>query len=88
MSRLVTGAPGWLGTDVVRRLHKRGTHAWYLTLESVDTSRLEPHNMTTHPGVRNLDSLHEAFEGGVDAVFHRAGIIHPPRLPARTSSTR
>jgi hypothetical protein len=44
--------------------------------------------MTTHPGVRNLDSLHEAFEGGVDAVFHRAGIIHPPRLPARTSSTR
>lgn len=81
MTELVTGAPGWLGTEVVRRLHKRGQHARCLTLEGVDTSPLEPFDVSVYEGdVREPASLDDAFEGGVDTVFHCAGMIHPPKL--------
>lgn len=81
MRYLVTGAPGWLGTEVVWRLHKRGDEARCLTLEGEDTSELDPLDVEVHPGdVRDLDTLHEPYEGGVDAVFHCAGVIHPPGL--------
>lgn len=81
MRHLVTGAPGWLGTEVVRRLHKRGGQIRCLTLDGVDTSSLDRYSVQTFPGdVRDLDTLHQPYECGVDTVFHCAGMIHPPKL--------
>lgn len=84
MRFVVTGAPGWLGTEVVRRLHKTrsGDEVRCLTLRGEDTSPLDPYSCSTHPGdVRDLDSLDDTFGGeAADVVFHCAGVVHPPKL--------
>jgi len=81
MRILVTGAPGWLGTELVRELDETDHEVRCLTLVGEDTSELDQFDVETYPGdVRKLDTLSDAFEGGIDAVFHCAGIIHPPTL--------
>jgi nucleoside-diphosphate-sugar epimerase len=81
MRILVTGAPGWLGTELVRELDETDHEVRCLTLIGEDTSELDQFGVETYPGdVRKLDTLSDAFEGGVDVVFHCAGIIHPPNL--------
>lgn len=82
MTILVTGAPGWLGTEVVRELDAAGfDDVRCLVLEGVDTTELDPFDVTLYPGdVTDRDTLYDAYEGGVDTVFHCAGIIHPPKL--------
>jgi nucleoside-diphosphate-sugar epimerase len=79
MDILVTGAPGWLGTELVRQLKGNDHRIRCLTLAGEDTADLDEFDVEEYPGdVRDLDTLHDAFEGGVDIVFHAAGIIHPP----------
>lgn len=80
MRILVTGAPGWLGTEVVRRFAD-DHEVRCLTLAGVDTSPLDAHDVDVYPGdIRRIETLHEAYDGGVDVVFHCAGMIHPPSL--------
>lgn len=81
MQILVTGAPGWLGTELVRQLDETPHNIQCLTLPGEDTSDLDEYEVTKYPGdVRSLETLHDSFDGGVDAVFHCAGMIHPPNL--------
>lgn len=81
MRIVVTGAPGWLGTEIVRRFDGEGHEIRCLTLEGVDTSELDQFDIEVSPGdVRRPETLKEVFEGGSDAVVHAAGIIHPPKL--------
>jgi nucleoside-diphosphate-sugar epimerase len=81
MDALVTGAPGWLGTELVRRLDERDESIRCLTLPGIDTSELDEFDVSAVDGdVRYPESLRPAFDGNVDVVFHCAGIIHPPTL--------
>jgi len=81
MQILVTGAPGWLGTELVRQLDDTDHDVHCLTLISEDTSELDSYDIKEHPGdVRKPGTLHNIFEQGIDVVFHCAGIIHPPGL--------
>lgn len=81
MEILVTGAPGWLGTELVRRLDKTDHGIHCLTLVDEDTSDLDPFDVEEYPGdVRDPETLHNVFKEDIDVVFHCAGIIHPPDL--------
>jgi nucleoside-diphosphate-sugar epimerase len=81
MTILVTGAPGWLGNELVARLDKLDREVRCLTLPGVDTTPLDPYDVDLHYGdVTDVSTLDAAYEGGVDTVFHCAGVIHPPKL--------
>lgn len=81
MRVLVTGAPGWLGTEVVRRLDAQNHDVRCLTQSGVDTRSLQDYDVDCYPGdLRRQETLHDAYEGGVDAVVHCAGMIHPRPL--------
>jgi nucleoside-diphosphate-sugar epimerase len=82
MTILVTGAPGWLGTELVRQLDGSGHDIRCLTLPGEDTTPLDEFDDVEQfrGDVRRPDTLQDSFEGGVDTVFHAAGIIHPPDL--------
>jgi nucleoside-diphosphate-sugar epimerase len=85
MAILVTGAPGWLGTELVRELDDRypDTEIRCLVLQGEDTTPLSSFDVDLYPGdVRDPESLHAAYEGGVETVYHCAGIIHPPLTKA------
>jgi len=78
---LVTGAPGWLGTELVRKLDHNGHEVHCLTLAGQDTAELDPFDIEEHPGdVRDVDTLHGAFQTDIDVVFHCAGVVHASSL--------
>ena len=78
---LVTGAPGWLGTELVRKLNATEHRIRCLTLRGEDTTELDPFDVETVPGdIRDPSTLDTAFDDDLDAVFHCAGLIHPPNL--------
>lgn len=81
MRILVTGVPGWLGTEVVRQLEETDHDVHCLTLMGEDTSELDSFEIEEHPGdLRDPSTLHDAFNENVDIVCHCAGIIHPSDL--------
>lgn len=81
MDILVTGAPGWLGTRLVAELDETDHDVRCLTYVEADTSPLNDYDVAEYPAdLRRRETLDDAFEGGVDVVFHCAGIIHPPDL--------
>jgi nucleoside-diphosphate-sugar epimerase len=81
MQVLITGAPGWLGTELVRQLDDTDHDVHCLTLVGEDTSELDPYDVEEYPGdVREPDTLDDAFSQDIDLVFHCAGMIHPPDL--------
>lgn len=81
MKIFVTGAPGWLGTELVRELDDSEHQVHCLTLIGEDTSELDTFDIEEHPGdLLEPDTIHDAFDEDVDVVFHCAGIIHPPKL--------
>jgi 2-alkyl-3-oxoalkanoate reductase len=80
MSILVTGATGFLGTALVRRLIAHGhTQIRCLTRPTSDTSKLQSFEQV-HPGVRitcvrgNLADRRDIFRAldGVDTIYHLA----------------
>jgi nucleoside-diphosphate-sugar epimerase len=81
MTVLVTGAPGWLGNELVDRLDDLDREVRCLVLPGVDTSPLDPYDVDLYDGdVTDASTLVDAYAGGVDTVFHCAGVIHPRRL--------
>ncbi|MFB6105445.1 MAG: NAD-dependent epimerase/dehydratase family protein [Halobacteriaceae archaeon] len=78
MTVLVTGAPGWLGSTLVDRLDDRDEDVRCLVYEGLDPAALDDYDVETVTGdVTDADSLDDAFAGGVDTVFHCAGVNHP-----------
>lgn len=72
---LVTGANGFLGSWVVRRLLDEGHQVYSLVRKTSDLSELEgAATEYVYGDVTDLHSLLEAFKG-MDSVFHLAGLI-------------
>jgi FlaA1/EpsC-like NDP-sugar epimerase len=80
---LVTGGTGSIGSEVVRQLLKRSPA--HITILSRDDSKqfylkdeLSQRNDVTFiiGDVRDRESLHRAFRGGVDIVVHAAALKH------------
>ena len=75
MKYLVTGANGFLGSWLCRRLITDGHHVTALVRKKSDLSELEGIPLSYEYGdVTDLNSLNEAFKNK-DAVFHLAGVI-------------
>lgn len=75
MKALVTGANGFLGAWLTKRLIREGYQVSALVRKSSDLSELEgvnPHYV--YGDVTDLESLKTAFQGQ-DIVFHLAGLI-------------
>ena len=72
---LVTGANGFLGSWVVRKLGEQGHEVSILVRKSSDLSELQGLDYKTHYGdVTQAQTLAAAFKGH-DTVFHLAGVI-------------
>jgi dihydroflavonol-4-reductase len=72
---LVTGANGFLGSWVVRRLLSEGHQVFSLVRKTSDLSELEgAATQFVYGDVTDLHSLLQTFQG-MDAVFHLAGLI-------------
>jgi dihydroflavonol-4-reductase len=72
---LVTGANGFLGSWLTRRLVEDGHETYALVRKSSDLSELKGiHCQLKFGDVTDLHSLLEAF-AGMDTVFHLAGLI-------------
>jgi UDP-glucose 4-epimerase len=92
MRVLVTGGAGFIGSHMAERLLEQGHRV--VVLDNEATGRPED----VPPGARYFkgdvayeDQLHEAFAGGLDAVFHIAGQVSlirsftDPRIDLRTN---
>ena len=77
---LVTGAPGWLGTLLVKRLAETGRLVRVLTHGPPAMPRQIPGVEVVAGDLADASSL-EPFVRGADGatLFHAAGIIHPTR---------
>lgn len=74
---LVTGAPGWLGNQLVRKLVEDGREVRCLVLPDADASELRSLGVEVVNGdVTQPDTLRGAARG-CDVVYHAAGIVHP-----------
>lgn len=75
MKVVVTGANGFLGSWLTRRLVQEGYDTHVLTRPNTDMLGLDALNITNHTGdVLDPQSLNKAFEGAA-LVFHLAGVI-------------
>jgi nucleoside-diphosphate-sugar epimerase len=80
MKVLVTGAPGWLGDNIVSEFIKKGNKVRCLVLPRLDSSKLKKWGAELVPGdVTKKETLKKAVQG-VDIVIHAAGIIHPKKI--------
>ena len=72
---LVTGANGFLGSNLVRRLNQEGHDVRILVRATSDLSELEGYPFEKVIGdVTDIESLRRAFVGA-ETVFHLAGVI-------------
>ncbi len=88
---LVIGAPGWLGSSLVRALvdpdHELNKYSSIkdrkvrcLVLPHIAPFVFKDIEVEVVPGdIRDINSLHQAMQG-VDTVFHCAGLIHPKKI--------
>src|SRR5688572_12493899 len=86
---VVTGAPGWLGTSLVRGLvegmrYQAGeTRRWQvrcIVQPAIDTSEIERLDVgVVRADLRDRRALRGACDGA-ELVIHAAGIIHPRRV--------
>jgi len=75
MKVLVTGANGFLGSRLTRALVQQGHEVHALVRAQSDLSELKGVKCTyVYGDVTDLDSLYKTF-GGIDTVFHLAGLI-------------
>lgn len=69
----VTGATGFLGTNLVRQLVKSGAEVHALKRQTSDTTELDDLPIQWHIGdITHLDSLQAACPENVDVFFHAA----------------
>jgi nucleoside-diphosphate-sugar epimerase len=94
MLNLITGAPGWIGTRLVRTLLGRSDafstsepvyrhHVRCLVLPNLDVSALCLSDQVEiiRGDLRNLDAVRAFCHGAEGAtLFHCAGVIHPSRF--------
>jgi len=73
---LVTGAPGWLGTALVKRLLQGGARVRCFVEPRVDPSPLPPECQVVRGDIRDAAAVARAMEG-VSDIFHLAAVIHP-----------
>jgi len=72
---LVTGANGFLGSNLVRRLNQEGHHVRILVRSTSDLSELDGCQFEKFVGdVTDVESLRKAVVG-IETVFHLAGVI-------------
>lgn len=80
-SVIVTGAGGWLGRNLVRRLAEDRSRIRCLVHDPVEATLLEVVSPSVEPvvgDVRDSEVLARLFDGMTGAtVFHAAGVIHP-----------
>ncbi|MFT5206904.1 MAG: nucleoside-diphosphate-sugar epimerase [Candidatus Omnitrophota bacterium] len=77
MRCLITGSPGWMGTQLAARMLESGAEVRCLVQPSVDVKQLESMGVKIVRGdIRDQVSLKRVCEQ-IDLVFHCAGIIHP-----------
>lgn len=75
MKVLVTGANGFLGSWLTRTLVKQGHEVYALVRAQSDLSELEGVSCNyVYGDITDLESLYKSF-GGIDTVFHLAGLI-------------
>lgn len=81
MKVFVTGAPGWLGTTLVKRLTDANREVRCLVLKEIDPKPLREFGVTdiVLGDVRDKESLKGVAEG-IHTVVHCAGVIHPPKV--------
>ncbi len=81
MKVLVTGAPGWLGTTLVKRLANENREIRCLVLKGMDAKPLEELGVKdiVFGDVRSKKSL-EGVANDIHTVIHCAGVIHPPKV--------
>lgn len=79
MKILITGAPGWMGTRLARRLIDGGHEVRCLIMPGISAGSLAALGAQTVEGdLTNRTSL-AGVCSGIELVYHCAGIIHPRR---------
>jgi nucleoside-diphosphate-sugar epimerase len=73
LTAFVSGASGFVGSNLVRELHKQAWNIHVLARQSSSLEEIEQIPVTVHIGdVTDAASLRSAIPPGVDAVFHVA----------------
>lgn len=81
MTILVTGAPGWLGSEIVSRLDTYSKNVRCLVYEGVSADSLTEYDVEIVYGdITDQSSLSNVFNSDIDIVYHCAGVNHPSRL--------
>lgn len=74
MATLVTGATGFIGSHITRKLVERGEQVKILLRESSKTSNIDDIDVERVYGdVLDIDSINEALKG-CDTLYHTAGV--------------
>jgi len=76
-SIFITGGTGYIGQNLVKKLHSLGHNLTLLVRESSDLSPFEGlDNITYKMGdVRNLKNLQEAVQDSIDVIYHLAAYV-------------
>lgn len=74
MATLVTGATGFIGSHIAKKLVERGEHVKILLRKSSQTSNIDDIDVERVYGdVMDMDSVNEALKG-CDTLYHTAGV--------------
>ena len=80
---LVTGAPGWLATGLVKSLCNDGRKVMCLVQPRIDTSELAKYPVDIiECDITERESFKNFPATNLGSVFHCAGVIHPKKVKA------
>ena len=75
MSILITGATGFIGSHITRKLVELGEDVKVLLRKTSNTKNIDDLNVgKVYGNILDYESLKEAFKG-VDTIFHSAGLV-------------
>ena len=73
LTAFVTGASGFVGSHLVRELHRQGWEIHALARPTASLADIEGIPVKVHPGdVTDAESIRQAMPGDIDGVFHVA----------------